>query len=60
VEVHGGSFLDDSTGIPSGADAYIMKHIIHDWDDESVFIRLSIYSFLSTKFIDRIIFLIQL
>jgi hypothetical protein len=35
VEVHGGSFLDDSTGIPSGADAYIMKHIIHDWDDES-------------------------
>jgi hypothetical protein len=36
VEVHGGSFLDTETGIPAGADAYIMKHIIHDWDDESV------------------------
>jgi hypothetical protein len=21
-------------GVPSGGDAYIMKHIIHDWDDE--------------------------
>jgi hypothetical protein len=21
-------------GVPAGADAYIMKHIIHDWDDE--------------------------
>jgi hypothetical protein len=36
VEVHGGSFLDAETGIPTGADAYIMKHIIHDWDDEKV------------------------
>ncbi len=36
MEVHGGSFLDEQTGIPSGADAYIMKHIIHDWDDEKV------------------------
>jgi hypothetical protein len=36
VEVHGGSFLDAETGIPAGADAYIMKHIIHDWDDEKV------------------------
>jgi C-methyltransferase len=26
-----GSFLD---AVPAGADAYIMKHIIHDWDDE--------------------------
>jgi hypothetical protein len=26
----GGNFLD---GVPAGADAYIMKHIIHDWDD---------------------------
>jgi len=33
VEIHGGSFLDDEAGIPAGADAYIMKHIIHDWDD---------------------------
>ena len=27
----GGSFLEN---VPSGADAYFMKHIIHDWDDE--------------------------
>ena len=27
----GGSFFE---AVPSGADAYIMKHIIHDWDDE--------------------------
>jgi hypothetical protein len=26
-----GSFLD---GVPKGADAYFMKHILHDWDDE--------------------------
>jgi hypothetical protein len=26
-----GSFFDS---IPTGADAYFMKHIIHDWDDE--------------------------
>jgi hypothetical protein len=27
----GGSFFDS---VPAGGDAYIMKHIIHDWDDE--------------------------
>ncbi len=27
----GGSFFE---GIPAGADAYIMKHVVHDWDDE--------------------------
>jgi len=27
----GGSFFE---AVPSNADAYIMKHIIHDWDDE--------------------------
>jgi SAM-dependent methyltransferase len=27
-----GSFLE---GVPAGAGAYIMKHIIHDWDDEN-------------------------
>ena len=27
----GGSFL---ASVPEGADAYFMKHIIHDWDDE--------------------------
>lgn len=26
----GGNFLE---AVPAGADAYIMKHIIHDWDD---------------------------
>ncbi|HLK48722.1 MAG TPA: methyltransferase [Bryobacteraceae bacterium] len=27
----GGDFFQE---VPSGADAYILKHIIHDWDDE--------------------------
>lgn len=27
----GGSFFES---IPSGADAYLLRHIIHDWDDE--------------------------
>lgn len=31
VEVSSGSFFD---GVPAGADAYLMKHIIHDWSDE--------------------------
>jgi SAM-dependent methyltransferase len=30
-EFAGGSFFET---VPKGADAYIMKHIIHDWDDE--------------------------
>lgn len=30
-EFRGGSFFD---GVPEGADAYLMKYIIHDWDDE--------------------------
>jgi hypothetical protein len=29
-EIVGGSFFD---GVPPGADAYLMKYIIHDWDD---------------------------
>jgi hypothetical protein len=29
-EVVGGSFFD---GVPAGADAYLMKYILHDWDD---------------------------
>ncbi|HDN25773.1 MAG TPA: methyltransferase domain-containing protein [Thioploca sp.] len=28
--VAGGSFLD---AVPSGADIYMMRHVIHDWDD---------------------------
>ncbi len=27
----GGSFFD---AVPAGADCYVMRHIIHDWDDE--------------------------
>jgi hypothetical protein len=30
-EVIGGSFFE---AIPAGADAYLMRHILHDWDDE--------------------------
>ena len=26
--------IDFFKAVPSGGDAYIMKHIIHDWDDE--------------------------
>lgn len=29
-EIVGGSFFD---AVPAGADAYLMKYIIHDWDD---------------------------
>ncbi len=31
IDVEAGNFFD---GVPAGADVYIMKHIIHDWDDE--------------------------
>ena len=30
-ELVGGNFFD---AVPEGADAYMMRHIIHDWDDE--------------------------
>ncbi len=30
-ELVGGSFFD---AVPQGADAYMMRHIIHDWDDD--------------------------
>ncbi len=40
IAFHEGSFFDE---IPTGADAYIMKHIIHDWsDDEAVAILANI------------------
>jgi O-methyltransferase len=32
VDFEAGSFFER---VPEGCDAYIMKHIIHDWDDES-------------------------
>jgi hypothetical protein len=31
VDVQGGSFFE---AVPGGGDAYVMKHIIHDWADE--------------------------
>lgn len=31
-EIVGGSFYES---VPSGADAYILKHVLHDWDDET-------------------------
>jgi hypothetical protein len=31
-QVESGSFFET---VPAGADAYILRHIIHDWDDES-------------------------
>jgi hypothetical protein len=31
IEAKGGSFFE---GVPAGADAYMMKHIIHDWSDD--------------------------
>ena len=31
IEVVGGDFF---TAVPAGGDAYILKYIIHDWDDE--------------------------
>lgn len=31
IELHGGSFFES---VPAGYDAYLMRHIIHDWDDE--------------------------
>lgn len=30
-EMHTGNFFD---AVPAGADAYIMRHIIHDWQDD--------------------------
>ena len=32
IETVAGDFFK---GVPAGADAYILKHIIHDWDDEN-------------------------
>ncbi|EUA11440.1 O-methyltransferase family protein [Mycobacterium kansasii 732] len=31
VRIEAGSFFDE---IPTGGDAYVLKHIIHDWPDE--------------------------
>ncbi len=31
VELRGGSFFEE---VPEGGDLYVLKHILHDWDDE--------------------------
>lgn len=31
VELHAGSFFEE---VPAGGDLYLLKHILHDWDDE--------------------------
>ena len=36
-EIEGGDFFES---VPAGGDAYIMKHIIHDWNDEQCFTLL--------------------
>jgi hypothetical protein len=30
-EIAGGDFFDS---VPAGGDAYLLKHVLHDWDDE--------------------------
>ncbi len=38
IQAIAGNFFE---GVPAGADAYILKHIIHDWDDEHCVLVLS-------------------
>lgn len=38
VKIESGSFFD---GVPSGADAYMLSHIIHDWSEEQCLAILS-------------------
>jgi hypothetical protein len=43
----GGSFFD---AVPAGADAYLLRHIIHDWDDEkSLTILRNCHQAMSSK-----------
>ncbi len=46
-EVVGGNFFES---VPAGADAYMMRHIIHDWDDEkSLTILRSCHAAMSSE-----------
>ena len=55
VQVVSGDFF---TAVPPGGDAYIMKHIIHDWDDDrSVVILKNIRAALAGKPHGRVILL---
>jgi C-methyltransferase len=38
VRIEAGSFFES---VPAGADAYVLKHIIHDWPDEEAVAILS-------------------
>jgi len=38
-EVRAGSFFD---AVPAGADAYLLKHVVHDWDDVQATAILSV------------------
>ncbi len=40
IGIAGGSFLDEGV-VPAGADAYILRHIVHDFDDEKTLTILS-------------------
>ncbi|WP_054813527.1 methyltransferase [Nocardia arizonensis] len=32
-EIRAGSFFDE---VPAGGDAYVLKHVVHDWDEERI------------------------
>jgi len=34
IRIAGGSFLEPDS-IPKGADAYVLRHVVHDWNDEN-------------------------
>jgi O-methyltransferase domain len=55
VQTVAGDFF---TAVPPGGDAYLMKHIIHDWDDErAVVILRNIHTALDDKRHGRLILL---
>jgi hypothetical protein len=55
VQLESGDFFK---AVPAGADAYIMKHIIHDWDDEkSITILRNIRTALHGRARGRVILL---
>ncbi|MET7767334.1 methyltransferase [Nocardia sp. NPDC005366] len=44
--VASGSFFD---GVPPGGDAYLLKHIVHDWDDERIGVILRVLRTAMTR-----------
>ena len=53
VDFIGGSFFDQT---PAGADAYILKHILHDWSDDECHQILSNFHKVMTKSAKMLIF----